>query len=175
VIGSTGALIISGVEPARIYQVAQSRFPLLLAHLGLQIFIVAVGEELGWRGWLLPGLLKHGARLRAALIVGGVWTVWHVPLLFSSVTTTAMFIVGTVGLSVLFTWLWAHTGERLFVVVVGHAVVNTPLFFWEQAGLLPGEGQAQLLRVWYILEAFHATAAVLLVAWQWRWWTVRER
>ena len=174
VIGSTGALVFSGVEPARIYQVSQSRFPLLLAHLGLQLLIVAVGEELGWRGWLLPALLKHSARLRAALIVGGVWTVWHMPLLLSSVTTTAMFIVGTVGLSVLFTWLWARTGERLFVVVAGHATVNTPLFFWEQVGLSPGEGLPQLLTVWYILEAFFAIAALLLVASQWRWWTVRE-
>jgi membrane protease YdiL (CAAX protease family) len=174
VIGSTGALVCSGVEPARVYQIAQARFPLLLEHLGLQVLIVAVGEELGWRGWLLPVLLKRTARLRAALIVGGVWTVWHMPLLLSSVATTVMFIVGTIGLSVLFTWLWARTGERLFVVAVAHAVVNTPLFFWEQAGLLPGEGPAQLLRVWYILEAFFATAAVVVVAWQWRWWTVRE-
>jgi membrane protease YdiL (CAAX protease family) len=173
VIGSTGALVFSGVEPVRIYQITQSRFPLLLVHLGLQLLIVAVGEEIGWRGWLLPALLKHSVRLRAALIVGGVWTLWHVPLLLSSVTTTVMFIVGTVGLSVLFTWLWARTGERLFVVAIGHAIVNTPLFFWEQAGLSPGEGP-QLLAVWYILEAFYATAALLLVAWQWRWWTVRE-
>jgi membrane protease YdiL (CAAX protease family) len=171
-IGSTGALVLSGVEPARLYQVAQQRFPLLLAHFGLQLFIVALGEELGWRGWLLPALLKNGVRLRAALIVGAVWTLWHVPLLLSSVTTTVMFIVGTVGLSVLFTWLWAHTGERLFAVVIAHAAVNTPVFFWEQAGLSPGEGSAQLLTVWYVLEAFYAAVALLLVAWQWRWWTL---
>ena len=173
-ISSTAALVLTGVEPARVHHVAQSRFPLLLAHLGLQLLIVAMGEELGWRGWLLPTLLRRSIRLRAALVVGGVWTLWHAPLLLSSVTTTVMFIVGTVGLSILFTWLWARSGERLFVVVVGHAVVNTPLFFWEQAGLSPAEGPARLLTVWYVLEAFYAMTALLLVAWQWRWWTARE-
>jgi len=68
--------------------------------------------------------------------------------------------------------LWAHTGERLFAVVFAHAAVNTPVFFWEQAGLSPGEGSAPLLTVWYILEAFYAAVALLLVAWQWRWWTL---
>jgi membrane protease YdiL (CAAX protease family) len=172
-IGSIAALVISGVEPVRLFQVVQSRFPLLLAHLGFQLLIVSVGEELGWRGWLLPALLKNSVRLRAALAVGAVWTLWHVPLLLSSVATTVMFVVGTMGLSVLFAWLWVRTGQRLFVVVSAHAMVNTPLFFWEQAGLSAGEGPAQLLPLWYILEAFYGTAALLLVAWRWRWWTAR--
>jgi membrane protease YdiL (CAAX protease family) len=38
-----------------------------------------LGEELGWRGYLLPKLLGLGER-RAALLVGVVWGVWHWPL-----------------------------------------------------------------------------------------------
>ncbi|MFJ6069820.1 CPBP family intramembrane glutamic endopeptidase [Streptomyces sp. NPDC093065] len=37
------------------------------------------GEELGWQGYLLPRLLRHG-RIRGLLIGGAVWGVWHVPM-----------------------------------------------------------------------------------------------
>ncbi|MFH8442496.1 CPBP family intramembrane glutamic endopeptidase [Streptomyces sp. NPDC018026] len=37
------------------------------------------GEELGWQGYLLPRLLRHG-RIRGLLISGAVWGAWHVPM-----------------------------------------------------------------------------------------------
>jgi len=37
------------------------------------------GEELGWQGYLLPRLLRHG-RTRGLLIGGAIWGAWHVPM-----------------------------------------------------------------------------------------------
>lgn len=42
--------------------------------------IPALGEEIGWRGWLFPRLLRLGS-VPAILISGVVWGVWHAPLL----------------------------------------------------------------------------------------------
>lgn len=42
--------------------------------------IPALGEELGWRGWLLPRLLPLGP-LPAILLSGVVWGLWHAPLI----------------------------------------------------------------------------------------------
>lgn len=42
--------------------------------------IPALGEELGWRGWLLPKLMPLGA-VPAILISGVIWGLWHAPLL----------------------------------------------------------------------------------------------
>jgi membrane protease YdiL (CAAX protease family) len=42
--------------------------------------IPALGEELGWRGWLLPKLLPLGA-VPAILISGVIWGLWHAPLI----------------------------------------------------------------------------------------------
>ena len=42
---------------------------------------LSLGEELGWRGYLLPRLLSVG-RARALLLVGLVWAAWHLPLIF---------------------------------------------------------------------------------------------
>lgn len=41
----------------------------------------AVGEELGWRGYLLPRIAEFG-RVRAGLISGLLWATWHVPLIY---------------------------------------------------------------------------------------------
>lgn len=40
----------------------------------------ALGEELGWRGWLLPHLLRFGT-IPALLISGVIWGLWHAPLI----------------------------------------------------------------------------------------------
>lgn len=43
--------------------------------------IPAFGEELGWRGYLLPKLMPLG-RDRALIISGIIWGLWHVPFVF---------------------------------------------------------------------------------------------
>jgi membrane protease YdiL (CAAX protease family) len=57
------------------------------AYAGTTILIVAagsleaIGEELGWRGFLLPRLADLG-RVRAGLIGGLLWAAWHTPLIY---------------------------------------------------------------------------------------------
>jgi membrane protease YdiL (CAAX protease family) len=172
-LASAAAALLAGVELDALRRMLASNAALLLAHFVLQLVIVATGEELGWRGWLLPTLLKRTSRLHAALAVAGVWGLWHAPRLLSSLTTTALFLLGVAGLSILFTWILIHTNQRLFVVIVAHAAVNTPMFFWEQVAPAlhgpPGSMQA----AWYTLEVCYAGVALLLVLANWRWWTAR--
>lgn len=42
--------------------------------------VPALGEELGWRGWLLPKLMVYGP-VRAILVSGVLWGLWHAPLI----------------------------------------------------------------------------------------------
>lgn len=42
--------------------------------------VPALGEELGWRGWLLPKLMVYGP-VRAILVTGVLWGLWHAPLI----------------------------------------------------------------------------------------------
>nr|WP_281023941.1 CPBP family intramembrane glutamic endopeptidase [Mobilicoccus pelagius] len=41
--------------------------------------VLALGEEIGWRGWLWPALRPLG-RLRAAAAGGVIWAMWHLPI-----------------------------------------------------------------------------------------------
>jgi membrane protease YdiL (CAAX protease family) len=45
----------------------------------LVIFLIAIGEEYGWRGYLLPRLLKKYSVFHSSLILGLIWGLWHFP------------------------------------------------------------------------------------------------
>lgn len=44
-------------------------------------FIPCLGEELGWRGYLLPNLLEKFTPLKATIISGVIWGIWHTPMI----------------------------------------------------------------------------------------------
>ncbi|MGI5900498.1 MAG: CPBP family intramembrane glutamic endopeptidase [Christensenellales bacterium] len=71
----------SGLDPSLMgmifwAQIAQS--VLLAPILNL---IPALGEELGWRGYLLPKLAQRYSPANAALISGAIWGFWHAPMI----------------------------------------------------------------------------------------------
>jgi len=49
-----------------------------------------LGEETGWRGWLMPALTGRFGFFPAALMVAGVWLVWHLPLFVFNTEFRAM-------------------------------------------------------------------------------------
>lgn len=59
-----------------------------LSILLLQFFIVGVGEELGWRGFLFPQAKQKFSVLTTTLIIFLIWSAWHTPKLFSLSSTT---------------------------------------------------------------------------------------
>ena len=171
---SSAALLAAGVAPGELSAAVLGHGGTLAAHLALQLAIVALGEEIGWRGWLLPTLAARTTRLRATLGVGAIWGLWHAPALVQGAARGAMLLVGALGLSILFTALWALSGRGTFVAVVAHATVNAPMFFFEQVARGGGPADDRVVTAWYYLEAGYAATAVLVVAAGWRWWTARD-
>jgi membrane protease YdiL (CAAX protease family) len=98
-------------------------------------------EELGWRGFALPRLQAQRSAFSASVLLGAIWGVWHIPLYFVSGTgqqesagaagtefAIGAFVVWTIGLSILFTWLFNQTSGSLIVVMLFHAAVNLGAF-----------------------------------------------
>lgn len=52
----------------------------LLLLLAINLPLGPLGEELGWRGFLQPRLDNRLGAARSALVVGGIWALWHLPL-----------------------------------------------------------------------------------------------
>jgi uncharacterized protein len=93
---------------------------LFLATVGmLTSCLSALGEELGWRGFLVPQLAKVTSFPRVALISGGIWALWHYPLiLFADYHgagplwySIACFTMLVLGISFLFAWMRLKSGS----------------------------------------------------------------
>jgi len=93
---------------------------LFLATVGmLGSCLSALGEELGWRGFLVPQLAKVTSFPRVALISGAIWALWHYPLiLFAGYHgagplwySIACFTVMVLGISFLFAWMRLKSGS----------------------------------------------------------------
>lgn len=97
--------------------------------LSFLLAFLIVGEEVGWRGFGLPYLLKRWPALAAGLGLGVVWAFWHLPNFLMpeyphhGLPFTA-FLILVVAQSVLFTWLHLRTAGSLMVAVVFHAALN---------------------------------------------------
>jgi membrane protease YdiL (CAAX protease family) len=86
-------------------------------------------EEPGWRGLALPVLQRRIGALRASLVIGVVWALWHAPLFLmpgssQAGTPFALYAVIVVGISVVATWLYNAAGGRVLVPVVFHTLSN---------------------------------------------------
>lgn len=88
---------------------------------------IANGEEMGWRGYVLPRLQAKYSALAASLILGVIWGVWHIPKFLSHWDTAAFawFMVDVLAKAVLLTWMYNGTRGSLLLVTLFHASFNT--------------------------------------------------
>jgi membrane protease YdiL (CAAX protease family) len=116
-------------------------YVLLVVTVGLpRAMAAALGEEVGWRGFLLPELVRVTTVPRAALLVGLIWAAWHYPgLLLADYNLGApwwvalpCFTAMVTGVSFLAAWLRLRSGS-IWPAVVLHASHN----LWIQQVLTP--------------------------------------
>ena len=91
-------------------------------------------EELGWRGYVLDRLQEKHSALISSLILGVVWSLWHLPTFFIrdsyqaglGIGTLAfwLFFAGIVPLTFSFTWIYNSTGRSTLAVILFHSMVN---------------------------------------------------
>jgi membrane protease YdiL (CAAX protease family) len=138
-----GAAWATGLAPFEIPALAEvglssfppaARFGLLFALsmtlVSLLSFLSAVGEEIGWRGYLLTRLVEAEVP-RPVLLSGVVWAVWHLPLVVSGqyaagpsrALSAVVFVLTVVGIGFVMGWMRLSTGS-VWPAVVLHAVWN---------------------------------------------------
>ncbi len=94
----------------------------------LNLLLAPLWEEIGWRGYLLPNLLRWMQLGRASLVLGCIWGVWHFVLylfvLRVSILTFAIGFCSIVAMSITQAMLYCLSGNRLVTPVVFHASWN---------------------------------------------------
>jgi membrane protease YdiL (CAAX protease family) len=115
------------ILPAWMVVAIQVGFALTLAPLINVVF--ALGEELGWRGFLLPRLLPLG-QWRAIILSGAIWGIWHAPAIAQGhnypgrpVAGIFMMIVFCVLLGAIFSWLYLRTRSP-WAPALAHGSIN---------------------------------------------------
>lgn len=91
--------------------------------------IPAAGEEIGWRGWLLPALLPLG-RWPALLLSGAVWGLWHAPVILlgynfgrPDLAGLLLMVGGCVAWGVLLGWLRLRSAS-VWPAALAHGSLN---------------------------------------------------
>jgi uncharacterized protein len=104
---------------------------LTLLVIAVPVTLFTFGEEYGWRGYLLPRLLPLG-EIRASVLLGVIWGLWHLPLLLAGlnypgvniVLAIIVFTFVTVALSFTYTWFYVASSGSVLVAAVFHASTN---------------------------------------------------
>jgi len=145
-----------------------------LAYGSLASLLSATGEELGWRGFLVPTLARTMSFGRTAVISGAIWAAWHVPLIvfadYNGGTpawySVLCFVVMVVSLGVPFAWLRLRSGS-VWPAAILHASHN--LFvqgFFDRVTVDTGPTR-------WLTSEFGAALALAIVGTAWLFWRAR--
>ena len=119
--------------------------------IALQLVTGAVGEEVGWRGFLLPRLGKMHGRITAAWTMGILWSLWHLPaFFFPGMPHSMMPMIPNLMLAAFFgvfmAFVFNRAGESVLVTMLAHLSLNiasgfggvqitSTVYWWTLAGI----------------------------------------
>ena len=88
-----------------------------------------LGEELGWRGYLLPRLLIRHRAFAASLILGLYWWLWHLPSVWTAGGPMEgqppwLLLADLLAKSLLFTYVFLGTQGSVLLAILLHASTN---------------------------------------------------
>src|SRR5512136_58322 len=101
------------------------------------LFIAALGEELGWTGYLFDPMEERFGTLNAAILMGLIWAAFHIPLFASSgssLSWIAWQMIYIAATRVLFVWVYSNTGRSVFAVAATHLTFNLGWQFFPATG-----------------------------------------
>jgi membrane protease YdiL (CAAX protease family) len=115
-----------------------------------------MGEELGWRGYALPRLQTGRSPLVASLVLGVLVAGWHLPLVLAG-QANSFDLVGTVGVTIVYTWIYNRTRGSVLMTLLAHAAEG--IFQYESLGFAGGDAS----RVAFLYSVVWCVAALGVV------------
>jgi len=142
---------IYGLYKGTIWSVSLPNFNSLM-RLFLMMIVFGGLEELGWRGLLLPVLSKMIKFHLAALGVGVIWAIWHLPLFFMRGAAQyhsdfLEFALQVIGMGFVLAWFYGRT-KSIFICALFHAFANAV----PSSGLSSPSGNGYVLAlIWLVI------------------------
>lgn len=137
---SYGLYLVMGGEPIDFTNVPPwYGYPILV----FVFFIGAGQEEPGWRGFALPRLLSKYSPFISSIILGFIWTIWHIPLFFIEGSSQVelpfeYYLPNVIAMAIVLTLLYLKSSGSVLPAMVLHAGLNSVLtWFPMESGILP--------------------------------------
>ena len=140
-------------------------FTSYLPQVLVAVLVIGLAEETGWRGFALPRLQEWRGPLVGTAVLAVVWALWHLPnLLFGGWTGTsyALWLVGTLAVAFVYTWLFNNTGGSILLAALLHAAINMSSGL--VLDLLPGMEDAFGVQLYGAVAIACVIVALVLVA-----------
>lgn len=143
--------------------------------------IPAFGEEFGWRGYLLPHLIKRYSLRTALLLHSFIWWAWHLPVIvgmgvaenltgnrgISIAIMLAITLIPSMMHAIVYAYIWIVT-QSLAVVTVYHAAFDEI-----RDAIASSIGYGFLVEIWQMLT-LTVLGGLLLWKGNWKQLTVRK-
>lgn len=169
-LGVPAVMVLSGLVFSGGRVQAPTAVVLLALVPGLLIQMVTTGlaEEPGWRDFALPRMQRMIGAPRAAVAIGALWGMWHLPLYLTewgerpdvSWYRPIAFVAFCIAFNVVMTWVFNRTGQSLPMAMLLHVSVNNFSGVWEEMFPMWGIDTFQLV----LLAGAAGAAAVTVVA-----------
>ena len=103
-----------------------SNYNKILIPVILLSLIGCIGEETGWRGFMLPSFNKKYSLLMSGIFTGILWGAWHFGKIASfGFLAYVLFIVLITEFSVIMTWIYKKSDRNMTCMVFFHLGINT--------------------------------------------------
>jgi uncharacterized protein len=128
----------------------------------MQCLTGAVGEELGWRGFLLPRLRMRYGRLPAVWAAASLWSLWHVSSFFfpgmsQQLVPPLLFLLTVAFTGVFLGLVFTESRDSVLATMVGHLSINITM------ALRGADGSS--LVFWWALCAVYGGVALAGTIW----------
>lgn len=178
IVGAYGLVVLAGFASLDLEKINELGFGgiLMIPTVGITgVVLQVLGEEIGWRGFLLKNLYKKMSFGKASLITGAVWALFHYPLLlmgnYNNGATPAWyallcFTLAILSANTIINWLYIKSGS-LWTALIFHSVHNSLL-----SDLNPLIVNSQITP--FLLTEFGAVLAVAILAAAFYFWKKRD-
>lgn len=101
----------------------------------VMLFLIAMFEEFGWRGYAFNSLLSRYNFFKASLIFGVLWSLWHLPLVLvkdtyqyqitqENIWFAVNFFISVIPLGIIISWIWVKNRKSILAAVLFHFLIN---------------------------------------------------
>jgi len=162
-------LMLAGIALADVLSGTTAQIPLLavspsrwlgVIFINIGAYVIGNFEEFAWRGVALPRFQAIQPAVKAALIVGTIQAIWHLPYFFvpNSIEQQVgpfVFLLWNIALGIIITWIFNNAKGSLLIAILFHAANDG----W--GGLLMSSGSSLPV---FLVVVVESVVAIVLVA-----------